>query len=183
MDKESVSSGRVYGIWSLILALLAFVGLFKNSSVSIICELASLFVWQLGCGARGEKYWPADVRNLPYLRQSVLMMCAAGMLLGLSLSDGTYLLAGYAGFISVTVCFSLDLIIYDTKERYEHRVRSQRSRQITITNGPKYRFRFSWIRKISLLTWITAFMAMIVFVSEYKKFISQITEWISVVMN
>ena len=179
MTENREPSARIHGIWSLLFASSGYVTLLGDESMLVICAMGWFMVWQTGCEKRGGFMWSADLKDRPYLLHSALMLCIAGMLLGAALDISKSFGVGLAGLCLVMVGLSVDLICYPTKARYEQRLHSVSDQEVSERESARsgLRIRLSRLRQHSLLTWITALSALIVFIAEFKDVRDQIGEW------
>ena len=57
MTSDKNKSGRIYGLWALVLAICGLWALYGESEVFFLCNVISLAVWASGC----EKDWVEQI--------------------------------------------------------------------------------------------------------------------------
>ena len=173
------SSTRIQGFWALFLVLCGIVTAFADITVTLFCDLICLFIWLHGCGKRGEKYWPVIFAGQRYLVHCAFMLCVMAILVGIALRHDTFLLGAFAGLSVVMSMLSLDLIFYDTKEKYEEKFQLFEQIEHNDTKGKgSVLFQLLDTKLIMLIMLIlTLLMLVIIFIAEYKNVELQITEW------
>ena len=172
----------MYGFWALLLAICGLVAI-RDPGIFLICNIASLAVWSNGCEKRGKNYWPASIEGERHLIHIALMLCVAGILVGITLEMVRFFEGAIIGLSAILIVLSWDLIIYDTGERYNEK-KAQRERQAKSDNlqtNKSFLLRLPDTKIVTVI--LTATMLIVIFVAEYKSFMAQINEWLGLMFE
>ena len=185
LQNENQVSTRTQGLWALLFALCGMVSIFADNPVYAITSIVWAMIWNNGCEKRGNKYWPAIFEGQRYLVHSILMISVMALLVGIAFHLYKFIAGGLFGLSAMMSISSLDLIFYDTKEKYVENfqlIEQMKKENVKIS----WSVLFQW-QNTNFLMLIVVFITLIfhflmfivIFIAEYKKLVLQIDEWIT----
>ncbi len=176
-------SGRIHGFWGLLFSVYAFAGIVGESTEVYFLVMQffsgigiSIMIWLWGCDRRGANYWPVSFKNRQYIGHICIIVIVGSLLIGPPLRIYLLLVMGVYGAIFFTAYLSVDLILYDTKSRYDAKT------QHNIENFSEYNQTFKNIHHNKhpynvLLVALTILILLITFISQYDSMEKQIMNW------
>ena len=120
---------------------------------------------------------PASFEGQRNLVHYALMLCVAGILVGIAVGMNRILIGAFFGLSAIMFMLSWDLILYDTNKKYDEK-KSQRITQTENNDADIERsVQSQWLDTRFAILILTVLMFLVIFVAEYKNIVVQIDEW------